>query len=749
MRGKRRYDRFLASSSLVFGLLGPLEVVAEGRGLPLQAPKQKTILALLLLHRGEVVSVDRLQEALWGEQPPATAATALQGYVSQLRRLLEAGEKGGSSLLVTRSPGYLLAAAPEQIDLARFEQVAENGRAVLTAGDAARAAALLAEALALWRGPPLADFSYDAWAQAPIGRLEELRLAALEERIEADLAAGRHSDLVGELQTLTDQNPLRERLRSQLMLALYRAGRQAEALAEYQETRRLLIDELGIEPSPVLQRLEKDILVQEPALDLASGEERQLLPEGQVTFIFTDIEGSTRLLQEFPEEYPGVLLRQRRLLRSAFRGCGGVEVDAHGDSAYFAFERALDAIVAAIAGQRAIAAETWPSQAPVRVRMGIHTGRPILVDQAYIGLDVHRAARLCAAAHGGQVVLSAETHKLLTDRLLDAGLLELGSYRLKDLAEPEHIFQLEIDGLPNEFPHLRTEQMGPARLPERSILVVPDPDRRQLNPLLALGRVLSGSRQPHELVVVGLVENPEKLAAAAAELERVRTALIGEEVPARVAAFTSSDRASDVIRLASRPEVDLVLRGGDARLVRDGAFGDELTAILTEAPCDVAILVVRDGAEDDLSGATPVVVPFGGAEHDWAAAELGGWLAGANGRSLVLVGTAADSETGRRDASRLLADAGLLIQRVSGVAPQPLLVPPGREGVIRAAGEGGLLVVGLSERWLQEGLGPTRWALARTASSPILFVRRGLRPGGLAPVTSATRFTWSLTEAGS
>jgi predicted ATPase/DNA-binding SARP family transcriptional activator len=247
-------------------VLGPLEIMADGRALPLKAAKQKTILALLLLHRDEVVSVDRLQEALWQERPPATATTALQGYVSQLRRVLEGGQEGGASLLVTRSPGYALTAAHEQVDLARFEQLAEGGREALAAGEPARAAALLAEALALWRGPPLADFAFEAWAQAAVGRLEELRLSALEDRLEADLACGRHGELVGELESLIAEHPLRERLRGQLMLALYRGGRQADALEAYQAARGILVEELGVEPSPELQHLNHSILNQDEAL---------------------------------------------------------------------------------------------------------------------------------------------------------------------------------------------------------------------------------------------------------------------------------------------------------------------------------------------------------------------------------------------------------------------------------------------------------------------------------------------------
>ena len=256
----------IAPGTLSFGLLGPLEVRARELPLPLTAAKQKAILALLLLHRDEIVSVDLLKEALWEGKPPSGAQNTLQHYVSELRRVLESGVDGGATLLVTSAPGYSLTAAPEQVDYSHFEQLASDGREALAAGETDRAAALLAEALGLWRGPPLADFSYEGWAQASIGRLEELRLSALEDRIEADLACGRHGELVGELESLVAEHPLRERLRGQLMLALYRGGRQADALEAYQAARHTLVDELGIEPGPELQELNRLILNQDEAL---------------------------------------------------------------------------------------------------------------------------------------------------------------------------------------------------------------------------------------------------------------------------------------------------------------------------------------------------------------------------------------------------------------------------------------------------------------------------------------------------
>jgi DNA-binding SARP family transcriptional activator/ABC-type branched-subunit amino acid transport system substrate-binding protein/streptogramin lyase len=247
---------------LDFRILGPLDVREGEREVPLGRGKQRALLALLLLHRDQVISTDRIVDELWGERPPPTAAKIVQNHVLQLRRALANGGSAGAAL-ITRGRGYLLRVEPGRLDLDTFEQLVEAGERALAAGDAAQAADTLREALALWRGPPLADFTYEQFAQAAIGRLEELRLAALERRIEADLALGRHGDVVGELKELVSAHPLREGLRAQLMLALYRSGRQAEALDVYRDARRALVEELGIDPSPALQELEQAILRQE------------------------------------------------------------------------------------------------------------------------------------------------------------------------------------------------------------------------------------------------------------------------------------------------------------------------------------------------------------------------------------------------------------------------------------------------------------------------------------------------------
>ncbi len=553
--------------ALEFGLLGPLEVSRQGAPLALGGTKPRAVLAVLLLNANRIVSADRLIDDLWGEQPPPSAQTTLQVYVSQLRRLLEPGHEKGTAytVLVTAPPGYALRVTPKSLDLERFEGLAAEGVTALADGRPREAAETLREALALWRGRPLADLAFEQFAQAPVARLEELRLATLERRIEADLACGRHAELVGELRELCDAYPLREGRAAHAMLALYRAGRQAEALDVYQETRRTLVDELGIEPAPALQELERAILTQDQSLELRSA----------------------------PEDRPD------------------------------------DALA------------------------------PVQRDVLLVG--------------GGS-------------------------------ARDEGLF--------------------------------------------ALGEQLASGGRPHELVLARLLDpaQSDDLEGVASSLAARRLELDARDVAARVAVFTSADAPSDIGRLVSRTETDLLLVSAPPDLLRDGRFGEDLSALLEAILCDVAFLLERKPEGDSLRQG-PVLVPFGAGEHDWAALELGAWLSRGSQRPLHLLGTVAETEDGPRDASRLLADAGLLIQRASGVSPVPRLVGPGRDGTVEAAADGGLLVIGLSDRWREEGLGETRWSIARTATAPVLFVRRGLRPGGLAPDASLTRFAWSVTAA--
>ena len=238
-----------------FRLLGRLEVDADGVDLTPVRPQQRALLALLLLRVGEVLAIDDLIEGLWGPRPPETAQKALHGHISALRKQL------GAERIETRPPGYRLRlAGGDELDVHRFERVVATAR---TDAPSARSRKL-GEALALFRGEPLSDFRYEEFAAPEAARLEELRLTVLEEQIEAELELGRHAEVVPQLERLVLDYPLRERMRAQLMLALYRAGRQADALQAFQEARTRLVDELGIDPGPALQRLERQILNHDP-----------------------------------------------------------------------------------------------------------------------------------------------------------------------------------------------------------------------------------------------------------------------------------------------------------------------------------------------------------------------------------------------------------------------------------------------------------------------------------------------------
>jgi DNA-binding NarL/FixJ family response regulator/DNA-binding winged helix-turn-helix (wHTH) protein len=285
-----------------YRILGPLEVVDEGEPVPLGRPKERLALAVLLLHANEFVSRERLIDELWGESPPPTARKAVNVYVSQLRKALT---RNGLDPIATADGGYRIDA--DELDVAHMQQLLARARECAAAGELEAAAELLREALDLWRGPTLAGLLLESHGRDEIARLDELRVTALMDRIDCDLALGRHEQVLGELNVLVGEHPLRERLRAQLMLALYRADRQADALEAYQQTREVLVEELGIEPSPALQRLQKGILAQDPALELqaaiatpnaaASPPTRLVLAEDHYLLR----EGMKRLLETSPD----------------------------------------------------------------------------------------------------------------------------------------------------------------------------------------------------------------------------------------------------------------------------------------------------------------------------------------------------------------------------------------------------------------------------------------------------------------
>ena len=256
----------MVGARVEFAILGPLEVRRDGVSIPVGGPKQRALLALLLCNANHVVSRERLIDELLDDQPAASAEHVLHVQISRLRKAL--ADDGEEPRLVARPPGYMLRVEDGELDLHAFEQRLADGRRALEHGDPGQAAKLLADAEALWRGRPLADLEFEPFARLEVQRLEELRLLAVEERIEAELALGHHAAVCPELEALAEEYPLRERLRGQLVLALYRSGRQAHALESYRAGRAVLVEELALEPGPALRELETRILCHDPTLDL-------------------------------------------------------------------------------------------------------------------------------------------------------------------------------------------------------------------------------------------------------------------------------------------------------------------------------------------------------------------------------------------------------------------------------------------------------------------------------------------------
>ena len=369
-----------------FRILGPLEVLRDGVAVQPTSAKQRVLLAVLVVRAGEVVPADTLVDAVWPERPPATATGTLQNYISQLRKAIEPGVSSGAAprMLVTAEPGYRLVIPSQDLDAWRFERLLAEGRAAVHDGRAAMAVQLLAEGLALWRGPALADVADVELVRHEAQRLDALRVSAVEARLEADVALGRHHELVAELEGLVAVYPLRERLWALLMVCLYRTGRQADALGAFQQLRHRLADELGLDPSSELVQLEHDILRHAPALDwsaprppvtrrqpaaasnVASGEQPRLFvgtedvvarPQGTVTFLLTDVEG---LQEESPEAMRLAPGAHDRILRTVIEEHGGYVFSNEGDAFSAALWTPEDAVAAAVEAQRRLVAEQPP-----------------------------------------------------------------------------------------------------------------------------------------------------------------------------------------------------------------------------------------------------------------------------------------------------------------------------------------------------------------------------------------------------
>jgi WD40 repeat protein/DNA-binding SARP family transcriptional activator/class 3 adenylate cyclase/ABC-type cobalamin/Fe3+-siderophores transport system ATPase subunit len=451
-----------APEQILFRVLGPFEVVVDGCLAPLGGARQRLVLAGLVANANAVVSTDRLIDIVWGDEPPTTALSTTQKYVHRLRTLV-------GNRLVTRAPGYLLRIDTGETDASRFESLLAAATRLTTAGELRDAIATFDEALGLWRGPAWAEFGDLDFARVDVARLDGLRATAIDDRMEVALAAGRHAEVIGELEATVALYPLRERPRSQLMLALYRSGCHAEAIRAYDAFRRYLGEEVGLEPSASLAQLADAILLRGSELDWVpppGARGRPALPSGVVTFLFSDIEDSTRLFRQLGHAYVELLERHRRLVRAAVAAAPGAEVNSEGDGLFFAFSEARAALGASVAAQRALAAEEWPPGAEIRVRMGLHTGEATPHDGDYIALAVHQAARVKDAAHGGQVLLTEATVAAIGgDVPADCSVLALGTFLLRDFDGGVGLFEGRDPGLLWSFPPPRIDGDAPRTPP--------------------------------------------------------------------------------------------------------------------------------------------------------------------------------------------------------------------------------------------------------------------------------------------
>ncbi|HXO81720.1 MAG TPA: BTAD domain-containing putative transcriptional regulator, partial [Mycobacterium sp.] len=419
------------------GVLGPLRVRQGGAPVAIPGAKPRAVLTMLGLHHGSVVSADTLVELLWGEDPPRTAAKALQTHISALRRAL------GDGFVLTQGTGWAL--AESDVDASRYKSAARLGRDAAATGDISQAVARFDEALALWRGiPELPDGRRGTSEKT---RWIEGHAALVEDRADALLATARAAEIIGELESAVAEAPLRERRWGQLMLALYRAGRQGDALGAYQRARTMLADELGIDPGPELRRLETAIVAQDASLDVVVA---QNLPSVMraVTFLLTDIEGSTAAWEADAAAMALALARHDELAEQVVTSQGGrlIKTRGEGDATFSVFDRPSAAAAAAMELQDAISREQWNLREPMRIRIALHTGEVELRDGDYFGRAVNRAARLRSLAAGGQILCSGATAELVIDSLPDDVVLaDLGLRELRNLARPEHVFELRLE----------------------------------------------------------------------------------------------------------------------------------------------------------------------------------------------------------------------------------------------------------------------------------------------------------------
>ncbi len=425
-----------------FLVLGPMAAESDGTPAPLGGPKQRAVLAMLIAAATKPVSTDQIIDGVWGESPPSAVRASIHSYVSNLRAVLGGGiERNGGT--------YRLEATPGDIDAVLFESLASEGRD-LVATNAPAAAERLREALSLWRGRPYADLVDVPGLEGEVRRLEDLRIATVMARIDADLANGRHREVIGELEALAAEHPLNEGSRARHMLALYRDGRQAEALRAYQATRDVLVEELGVDPSPELQDLEHRILTHDPDLLRASDVVTQ-----NVTFLAVDVSVPAELWELRSEAVREAMALHDRVITDAVEAAGGRIFRRTGDTTVAAFADVRSAATVAVAAHRRLNSE-GDRLVPVEVRMAIDAGEVEAQAGDFHGPPLLRALRFMAAGHPGQIVLTEAARDALRS---EAGIqiLNLGEHGFRGLGAPLPAYQLVAEGMNSDFPALRTD----------------------------------------------------------------------------------------------------------------------------------------------------------------------------------------------------------------------------------------------------------------------------------------------------
>jgi DNA-binding SARP family transcriptional activator/tetratricopeptide (TPR) repeat protein len=604
--------------SLELGLLGPFQVrIDGGPPLPLGGLRQRALLALLALHANEVVSKDRLIDGLWGEHAPAKAGHTVQVFVSRLRSALG----GAGERLLTRPPGYVLELGMDELDSARCEQLYEAGRSALAGGDAAGAAALLGEAQALWRGPPLADFTYEPFAQAAIARLEELRVSCREELIEAGLILGRHAELVADLEALVREQPFRERPRGQLMLALYRCGRQADALEEFQRARRMLVEQLAVEPGAALRELEQAILRQDESLELpAAGASAALDPsadagptkedQGEAARSDAPFEVMVRrtatiLVGRLSTAAPADPETARRSMAAARERAeeivsrhGGAFVGALGGELVWVFGVPLvreDDVLRALRAADELRGQLtgWPEPAPhgLTVRIGLATGEVVAETVSDVfGEPLNRGLGLTQLAEAGEILLADATRQLAAASIRVEPTSDARTWRLIDLVDdsvPDVWLEVPMIARDQELETAveafeRAASSGEAHL----LTVLGDPGigksrfaRELCNQLADRGMVLSGRCLSYGEGIALWPLREALMQAAGAESREGLRALLDDAEDADVVADTIAMRFGLIPAQSVAEQVPWAFR----RLLEVRASSDPLLLVIEDA----------------------------------------------------------------------------------------------------------------------------------------------------------------------